>query len=230
MRKYGKKYKAAYELIDHKKLYSVKEAVSLLKKTSVTKFDSTVDVSFNLNINTKMADQQVRGTIVLPSGTGKEVKVLALSHSNTDAALKAGATYAGGKELLDKIVNEKWFDFDVICATPDMMGEIGKAGRVLGPKGLMPNPKTGTVGQDLVKMVTELRAGKVEYRADKAGNVNLGIGKVSFEESKIEDNLNAIINQILKVRPQSVKGQYLRSCTVSTTMGPAIKVLVENAN
>lgn len=224
MRKYGKKYQAALKLIDTTKIYSIHEACELVKQTSTTKFDSSVDISLFLNIDTRKADQQVRGTVVLPAGTGKDIRVLVLTNAKTEDALKAGATYAGGKELLDKIVGEKWFDFDVICATPDMMGEIGKAGRVLGPKGLMPNPKTGTVGPDVVKMVTELKAGKVEYRADKAGNVNLSIGKVSFDADKIEQNLRTILAQIIKVRPQTVKGQYILNCVIHTTMGPGIKV------
>ena len=195
----------------------------LVKKTSTTKFDSTVAVSMRLNINTRKADQQVRGTVILPAGTGKDVRVVAIT-SKVDEALKAGANYAGGKELLEKIVNEKWFDFDVMCATPEMMGEIGKNGRVLGPKGLMPNPKTGTVGPDIAKMVSELKAGKVEYRADRDGNVNVPVGKVSFDEDKLAANVKTLINQILKVRPATVKGNYVLSCHVVTTMGPSIKV------
>ena len=224
MKKHGKKYQAAALLVEKTKEYSIKEACELLKKTSTTKFDSSVGVSFHLNVDTRKADQQIRGTVVLPHGNGKDVRVLALTHTKVDDALKAGANYAGGKELLDKIVNEKWFDFDVICATPDMMGEIGKVGKILGPKGLMPNPKTGTVGPDIAKMVSELKAGKVEYRADKAGNVNISVGKVSFDENKLEENIKTIISQILKVRPQTVKGQYILNLVVHTTMGPGIKV------
>ncbi len=221
--KYGKKYNEVLKLIDQNKVYSIHEACELVKKTSTTKFDATVGINFHLNINTKAADQQIRGTVVLPNGTGKEVKVLAITNK-VDDALKAGADFAGGKELLEKITSEKWFGFDVMCATPDMMGEIGKIGRVLGPKGLMPNPKTGTVGPDIAKMVSELKAGKVEYRADKDGNVNLGVGKVSFEADKLEENVTTIVKQILKVRPQSVKGDYVLSCFLSTTMGPSIKI------
>ena len=183
--KHGKKYQAALKLIDKNKVYSVHEACELVKQTSVTKFDSTVGVSMKLNINTKKADQQVRGTVILPAGTGKDVRVVAIT-SKVDAAKEAGADYAGGKELLEKIVGEKWFDFDVMCATPEMMGEIGKNGRVLGPKGLMPNPKTGTVGPDIAKMIKELKAGKVEYRADKDGNINVAVGKCSFDVEKLE--------------------------------------------
>lgn len=221
--KHGKKYEAALKLIDASKVYTVHEACELLKKTSTTKFDSTVGVAIRLNIDTKKADQQVRGTVILPAGTGKNVRVVTIT-GKVEEAKAAGADYAGGKELLAKIVTEKWFDFDVMCATPEMMGEIGKNGRVLGPKGLMPNPKTGTVGPDIAKMVKELKAGKVEYRADRDGNVNVAVGKVSFETEKLEQNVNTLINQILKVRPAAVKGNYVLSCSVNTTMGPSIKV------
>ena len=221
--KHGKKYEAALKLIDKTKVYSIEEACELVKKTSITSFDSTVQVSMKLNINTKKADQQVRGTVILPAGTGKNVRVVAITHK-VDEALKAGADYAGDKELLNKIVTEKWFDFDVMCATPEMMGEIGKNGRVLGPKGLMPNPKTGTVGPDITKMVQELKAGKVEYRADKDGNVNVAVGKCSFDTEKLVENVKTLIAQILKVRPQTVKGAYVLSCHIVTTMGPSIRL------
>lgn len=221
--KHGKKYEAALKLIDKTKAYTIEEACELIKSTSTTKFDSSVGIAFKLNINTKKADQQIRGTVVLPNGTGKSVRVLALTNKAEDAKA-AGADFAGGKELLEKIITEKWFDFDVICATPDMMGEIGKAGRILGPKGLMPNPKTGTVGMDIKKMVTELKAGKVEYRADKDGNVNLAVGKVSFDTDKLTENVKTIVAQILKVRPSVVKGTYVLSCFLCTTMGPSIKL------
>ncbi len=221
--KHGKKYQAALKLVDKEKVYSVHEACELVKQTSTTKFDATIAVSMRLNINTKKADQQVRGTVILPAGTGKNVRVVAITNK-ADEAKAAGADYAGGKELLEKIVTEKWFDFDVMCATPEMMGEIGKNGRVLGPKGLMPNPKTGTVGPDIAKMVKELKAGKVEYRADKDGNVNVAVGKVSFDTDKLEENVKTLINQIIKVRPAVVKGNYILSCHIVTTMGPSIKV------
>ena len=221
--KHGKKYEAALKLIDKTKVYSIEEACELVKKTSITSFDSTVQVSMKLNINTKKADQQIRGTVILPAGTGKNVSVFAITHK-VDEALKAGADYAGDKELLNKIVTEKWFDFDVMCATPEMMGEIGKNGRVLGPKGLMPNPKTGTVGPDITKMVQELKAGKVEYRADKDGNVNVAVGKCSFDTEKLVENVKTLIAQILKVRPQTVKGAYVLSCHIVTTMGPSIRL------
>ena len=221
--KHGKKYEAALKLIDKTKVYSIEEACELVKKTSITSFDSTVQVSMKLNINTKKADQKIRGTVILPAGTGKNVRVVAITHK-VDEALKAGADYAGDKELLNKIVTEKWFDFDVMCATPEMMGEIGKNGRVLGPKGLMPNPKTGTVGPDITKMVQELKAGKVEYRADKDGNVNVAVGKCSFDTEKLVENVKTLIAQILKVRPQTVKGAYVLSCHIVTTMGPSIRL------
>ena len=221
--KHGKKYEAALKLIDKTKVYSIEEACELVKKTSITSFDSTVQVSMKLNINTKKADQQIRGTVILPAGTGKNVRVVAITHK-VDEALKAGADYAGDKELLNKIVTEKWFDFDVMCATPEMMGEIGKNGRILGPKGLMPNPKTGTVGPDITKMVQELKAGKVEYRADKDGNVNVAVGKCSFDTEKLVENVKTLIAQILKVRPQTVKGAYVLSCHIVTTMGPSSRV------
>ena len=221
--KHGKKYEAALKLVDKTKTYTIEEACELIKKTVTTKFDSTIGISMRLNINTKKADQQVRGTVILPAGTGKNVRVVAITNK-VEEATKAGADYAGGKELLEKIVGEKWFDFDVICATPDMMGEIGKNGRVLGPKGLMPNPKTGTVGPDIAKMIKELKAGKVEYRADRDGNINVGVGKSSFEAEKLVENVKALVNQILKVRPSTVKGNYVLSCHLSSTMGPSIKI------
>ncbi len=226
MKLHGKKYREVLKLIDTKKEYSVHDACELVKKTSVTKFESSVGLSMHLNIDTKQADQQIRGTVVLPHGTGKSVKVCAIT-SKVEDAKAAGADYAGGKELLEKILGG-WFDFDVICATPEMMGEIGKAGRVLGPKGLMPNPKVGTVGPDIKKMVTELKAGKVEYRADKDGNINILVGKVGFDTEKLEENVNTIINQIVKVRPAAVKGTYINICTVHTTMGPSVKVSVND--
>ena len=221
--KHGKKYEAALKLIDKNKTYTIEEACELIRNTSITKFDATISVNMKLNINTKKADQQVRGTVILPAGTGKDVRVVAITNKSAEA-LEAGANYAGWKVLLEKIVNEKWFDFDVICATPEMMGEIGKNGRVLGPKGLMPNPKTGTVGPDIAKMVKELKAGKVEYRADRDGNVNVGVGKVSFTKEQLTENVQTLVNQILKVRPSTVKGNYVLGCYIATTMGPSIKV------
>ena len=224
--KYGKKYNEVLKLIDQNKVYSIHEACELVKKTSTTKFDATVGINFHLNINTKAADQQIRGTVVLPHGTGKTVRVCAIT-SKVEDAKAAGADYAGGKELLEKVLGG-WFEFDVMCATPEMMGEIGKAGRVLGPKGLMPNPKVGTVGPDVKKMVSELKAGKVEYRADKDGNINILVGKVGFDTEKLEENINTVINQIVKVRPSAVKGTYIFNSSIHTTMGPSVKLAVSD--
>ena len=221
--KKGKKYLAAEKAIDATKLYTIAEAAELVKTTSTTKFDSTIDVSFHLNVDPKQADQQIRGTVILPHGNGKTKKVLAITHK-VDEATAAGADFAGGKEMLEKIKNENWFDFDVIVATPDMMGELGKMGRILGPKGLMPNPKTGTVAMDIVKAIQEIKAGKVEYRVDKDGNVHVSIARCSFDTDKIIDNLNTICDQIVKVKPASVKGAYVKNAVIHTTMGPAIKI------
>lgn len=221
--KKGKNYLAAEKAIDATKLYTIAEAAELVKTTSTTKFDSTIDVSFHLNVDPKQADQQIRGTVILPHGNGKTKKVLAITHK-VDEATAAGADFAGGKEMLEKIKNENWFDFDVIVATPDMMGELGKMGRILGPKGLMPNPKTGTVAMDIAKAIQEIKAGKVEYRVDKDGNVHVSIARCSFDTDKIIDNLNTICDQIVKVKPASVKGAYVKNAVIHTTMGPAIKI------
>ena len=223
VKKKGKKYQAVIAKVDTTKLYTVEEACALVKETSTVKFDATVDVSFRFNVDPKYADQQLRGTLVLPHGNGKTKKILAITHKEEEAK-QAGADFVGGKELLQKIQTENWFDFDIIVATPDMMGELGKMGRILGPKGLMPNPKTGTVGMDIKKMVTELKAGKVEYRADRDGNVNLAVGKVSFDTEKLTENVKTIVAQILKVRPSVVKGTYVLSCFLCTTMCPSIKL------
>lgn len=224
--KRSKAYRAAAELVELGKAYSVAEAVALVKKTAIAKFDSSVDVAFKLNVDTKQADQQLRGTIALPHGNGRTKRILALTRSKQEEAKAAGADYVGDVDLLDKIQKENWFDFDVIVATPDMMGQIGRLGRVLGPKGLMPNPKTGTVTMNIGQAITEIKNGKVEYRTDKDGNVQLSIGRASFSEEFLADNLNAIISLILSVRPQSVKGAYVRSCHISSTMGPSVKVNV----
>ena len=218
--KKGKKYQAALAKVDSNKLYSVEEAVKLVKETSTVKFDATVDVSFKLNVNPKQADQQVRGTLVLPHGNGKTKTVLAIT-DKVEEAKAAGADFAGGPEMIDKI-SGGWFGFDVIVATPNMMPVIGKVARVLGPKGLMPNPKTGTVNPDIAKAVTEIKAGKVEYRVDKEANMHVSIARVSFENKKIEDNLHALVDAILKARPASVKGTYVKNAVIHTTMGPAI--------
>jgi large subunit ribosomal protein L1 len=224
--KNGKKYRAALELIDKNKLYPLEEAVSLVKKTSTTKFDATIDVSFNLNVDPKKADQQIRGTLVLPHGNGKVKRVLAITQK-TEEAKEAGADFVGGKDMLEKIQKENWFDFDIIVATPDMMGEIGKLGRVLGPKGLMPNPKTGTVTTDIGKAIQEIKAGKVEYRLDKEGNIHVSIARVSFDDQKIIDNLKLVTETIVRVRPAPVKGRYIKNAVIHTTMGPAIKLSFE---
>ena len=224
--KRSKAYRAAAELVEQGRAYSVAEAVALVKKTAVAKFDSSVDVAFKLNVDTKQADQQLRGTIALPHGNGRTKRILALTRSKQEEAKAAGADYVGDVDLLDKIQKENWFDFDVIVATPDMMGQIGRLGRVLGPKGLMPNPKTGTVTMNIGQAITEIKNGKVEYRTDKDGNVQLSIGRASFSDEFLADNLNAIISLILSVRPQSVKGAYVRSCHLSSTMGPSVKVNV----
>ena len=219
--KRSKKYRAALELVDAEKVYTIEEACALVRKTSTVKFDATVDVSFRLNVDPKKADQQVRGTLVLPHGNGKTKTVLAIT-DRVEEAKAAGADFVGGKEMLEKIQKENWFGFDALVATPNMMGEIGKLGRVLGPKGLMPNPKTGTVNPDIAKAVTEIKAGKVEYRVDKEANMHVSIARVSFDAKKIEDNLQALVDAVLKARPASVKGTYVKNAVIHTTMGPAI--------
>ena len=219
--KRGKKYLEAAKLVDSEKLYTVEEAVALVKKTSVTKFDASIDVSFNLNVDPKQADQQVRGTLVLPNGNGKTKKVLAITDKVEDAKA-AGADFVGGKEMLEKIQKENWFEFDVIVATPNMMGEIGKFARLLGPKGLMPNPKAGTVGPDIAKAIKDIKAGKVEYRVDKEGNMHVSVAKVSFDEKKVVENLNALTEAIVKARPAAVKGTYVKNAVLTTTMGPSV--------
>ncbi len=227
MAKLSKKYAAAKELVEKGRLYSVEEAVELVKKTSFTKFDGSVEVSFRLNVDPRHADQQIRGAMVLPNGTGKSQRVLVITQGAKEAEAKAaGADFVGGKEMIDDI-KKGWFDFDVIVATPDMMGELGKIGKILGPKGLMPNPKTGTVTMDVTKAVEEIKKGKVEYRVDKDANVNLMIGKVSFTPEQIAENYNALADVIKKARPAAVKGVYIKSITLSATMGPAILVNVD---
>ncbi|MDY5853000.1 MAG: 50S ribosomal protein L1 [Bacilli bacterium] len=221
MMKRGKKYQAALALIDAKKVYALEEACELVKKTTTVKFDSTIDVSFRLNVDPRQADQQIRGTLVLPHGNGKTKRVLAITNK-VDEAKNAGADFVGGKEMLDKIKNENWFDYDIIVATPDMMGELGKMGRVLGPKGLMPNPKTGTVAVDIAKAITEIKGGKVEYRVDKEGNLHLTVGRSSFDTEKLVENLTVVCDTLMKVRPSAVKGVYVKNVVLHTTMGPAI--------
>jgi large subunit ribosomal protein L1 len=221
----GKKFKAAAALVDRTKMYSVEEAVGLAKKTARTKFDETVDLAVNLGVDPKQADQMVRGTVVLPHGTGKKVKVLVFAKGEKDKeARDAGADYVGAEDLADKIQKEGWTDFDTVVATPDIMGLVGKLGKVLGPRGLMPNPKTGTVTFDIAKAIRDIRAGKVEYRVEKAGIVHVPVGKASFDEQKLIENTRAVLESILKAKPSSSKGKYLRAVSVSTTMGPGIKM------
>ena len=223
----GKKYNEALKQVDSKKEYSYQEAVALAKKTNTAKFDATIEVSFNLNVNPKYADQLIRGAMVLPNGTGKTRKVLVVTQGAKEKEAKdAGADFVGGKEILEEI-KKGWFDFDTIVATPDMMGELGKLGKLLGPKGLMPNPKTGTVTMDVTKAVEEIKKGKVEYRVDKDGNINCLLGKSSFSDEALAENYKALYDVILRARPSTVKGAYIKSITVSSTMGPGIRVAAE---
>lgn len=225
MPKRGKSYKDAVAKYDKTQLYDVKEAMKLVVETSRAKFDETVEVHVKLGVDGRHADQQVRGAIVLPNGTGKSVKVLVFAKGPKAAeAEAAGADYVGAEELAQKIQSENWFDFDVVVATPDMMGVVGRLGKILGPKGLMPNPKSGTVTMDVTKALAEIKAGKVEYRLDKQNIIHTPIGKASFGPDKIEENFKALIDAIVKAKPATAKGQYLRSVTVTTTMGPGIKV------
>ena len=225
MRKLGKKYVEASNKVEKNKTYGVEEAVKLVKETSSTKFDSSVEVAMNLNIDTKKSDQQLRGSIVLPNGTGKSKKILVLAKGAAAAEAKeAGADFVGDTDLIDKIANENWFDYDTIVATPEMMPALGKIGKVLGPKGLMPNPKTGTVTTTPAKTVTDIKKGMVEYRADSLGNVHGIIGKVSFDEKALSENLTYFINTIIKSKPTTIKGKFVKSISICTTMGPGIKI------
>ena len=225
MKKYGKKYVEASKKIEKNKLYSLDEAIDLVKETSTTKFDSTVEVAFKLNLDTKKSDQQLRGSLVLPNGTGKTKKVLVLAKGEAASAAKsAGADYVGDTDMIDKISKENWFDFDIIIATPEMMPQLGKIGKLLGPKGLMPNPKTGTVTTTPDKAVEDVKKGMVEYRADSYGNVHSIIGKVSFKADALKENLSFIYNTLVKAKPSTVKGTYIENISVSTTMGPGIKI------
>ncbi|MCR5113839.1 MAG: 50S ribosomal protein L1 [Acholeplasmatales bacterium] len=222
--KRGKKYVEAAKLVDKTKAYAASEALDLAIKTSTSKFDASVDVVFRLNIDPRKAEQNIRGAIVLPNGTGKTQKVLVICRGAKQAeATEAGADYVGEAEIINKI-QQGWFDFDVIVATPDMMGQLGRLGRILGPKGLMPNPKTGTVTMDVAKAVKEIKAGKVEYRPDKVGNIQLPIGKVSFGAEKLQENLKAVYDVIMKVKPSTIKGAYIKNVSVASTMGPGVKV------
>ncbi len=223
--KHGKKYQEAAKLVDRKVQYEPAEAVALVKKTATAKFDETVEVHIKTGCDGRHAEQQIRGAVVLPNGTGRTVKVLVFAKGDKIAeAEAAGADHVGGDELIPKIQNEGWLDFDVVVATPDMMGVVGRLGKVLGPKGLMPNPKAGTVTMDVTKAVNDIKAGKIEYRLDKANIIHVPVGKVSFDEAKLQENFDALMEAITKARPSAVKGQFLKSITLSTTMGPGVKV------
>ena len=225
MKKHGKKYVEASKKVDKNKLYSLDEAISLVKETSVTNFDSTVEVAIKLNIDAKKSDQSLRGSFVLPNGTGKTKRVLVIAKGEAATKAKeAGATYVGDKDMIDKIAKENWFDFDVIVATPDMMPELGKIGKVLGPKGLMPNPKTGTVTTDVVKAVDDINKGMISYKNDSYGNIHTIIGKVSFDEKKLAENLSYVVTTVAKAKPTSVKGVFINSITITSTMGPGIRL------
>ena len=225
MKKRGKRYNEALEKIEKGKLYSKEEAVKLVKETANSKFDGTIEIAMYLNLDTKKADQQLRGAIVLPNGTGKTKKVLVIARGEAaNAAREAGADFVGDVDVIEKIEKENWFDFDTLIATPDTMPLLGKLGRVLGPKGLMPNPKTGTVTTDVKKAVNDVKSGRVEYRTDSFGNIHGIIGKASFEEDKLIENLNTFVNTILKLKPATVKGDYVKNISISSTMGPGIKI------
>ncbi|MBE5835012.1 MAG: 50S ribosomal protein L1 [Butyrivibrio sp.] len=224
--KHGKKYLEAAKLIDKTQQYEAAEAISLVKKSATAKFDETVELHIRTGCDSRHADQQIRGAVVLPNGTGKTVKVLVFAKgTKLDEAQAAGADYVGGEELIPKIQNEGWLDFDVVVATPDMMGVVGRLGKVLGPKGLMPNPKAGTVTMDVTKAINDIKAGKIEYRLDKANIIHVPVGKASFTEEQLEQNFNALMEAIVKAKPSSVKGQYLKSITLATTMGPGVKLV-----
>ena len=221
----GKKYTESAKLIDKSKLYDASEAISLVCQTAKAKFDETVELHVRLGVDSRHADQQVRGAIVLPNGTGKTVRTLVFAKGDkATAATEAGADYVGAEDMVQKITSENWFDFDVVIATPDMMGVIGRLGKVLGPKGLMPNPKAGTVTMDVAKAVKEAKAGKIEYRLDKTNIIHCPIGKASFGQEKLAENFNTLVGAVIKARPAAAKGQYIKSCTVASTMGPGIKV------
>ncbi|MBE5946583.1 MAG: 50S ribosomal protein L1 [Lachnospiraceae bacterium] len=223
--KKGKRYTEAAKLIEKTNLYDLEEAVSLVKKSASAKFDETIEAHLRLGVDGRHADQQVRGAVVLPHGTGKTVKVLVFAKGDkVDEALAAGADYAGGDELVPKIQNDGWLDFDVVVATPDMMGVVGRLGRVLGPKGLMPNPKAGTVTMDVTKAVNDIKAGKIEYRLDKSNIIHVPIGKASFSEEQLTDNFQTLIDAVIKAKPSAAKGQYLKSVVIASTMGPGVKL------
>ena len=223
--KHGKKYVDSAKLVDRAKLYDSNEAIDLCTKTAKAKFDETVEVHVKLGVDSRHADQQVRGVIVLPNGTGKNVKVLCLAKGEkADQAKEAGADFVGAEELVQKIQTENWFDFDVIITTPDMMGQVGRLGKVLGPRGLMPNPKAGTVTPDIAKAIREAKAGKIEYRLDKNNIIHCPIGKASFGAEKLQENFDTLLGAIVKAKPAAAKGQYIKSCVVASTMGPGVKM------
>ena len=223
--KKGKRYVESAKLVDRTNLYDVEEAVSIIKKTANAKFDETIEAHIKLGVDGRHADQQVRGAVVLPHGTGKKVKVLVFAKGDkVEEAQAAGADYVGGQELVPKIQNEGWLDFDVVVATPDMMGVVGRLGRVLGPKGLMPNPKAGTVTMDVTKAINDIKAGKIEYRLDKTNIIHVPVSKASFTEEQLADNFHTLMGAIVKAKPAAAKGQYLRSVTITSTMGPGIKL------
>lgn len=225
--KHGKKYNESAKLVDRATFYEIEDAVALAKKSATAKFDETVEVHIRTGCDGRHADQQIRGAVVLPNGTGRTVKVLVFAKGDKVAeAEAAGADYVGGDELIPKIQNDGWLDFDVVVATPDMMGVVGRLGKVLGPKGLMPNPKAGTVTMDVTKAINDIKAGKIEYRLDKTNIIHCPIGKVSFSEEQLTQNLNTLLEAIVKARPSTLKGQYLRSITLASTMGPGVKVSV----
>ncbi|MCC8097072.1 MAG: 50S ribosomal protein L1 [Eubacterium sp.] len=223
--KRGKKYQESAKLIEKAKLYDPNEAVELVKKTASAKFDETIEAHIRLGVDSRHADQQVRGAVVLPNGTGKKIRVLVIAKGDkANEAEAAGADFVGAEDMIAKIQGENWFDFDVIVATPNMMGQLGRLGRLLGPKGLMPNPKAGTVTMDIANAVKEIKAGKIEYRLDKTNIIHVPVGKASFETDKLLENFNTLMNAIIKARPSAAKGQYLRSVVLTATMGPGIKV------
>lgn len=225
--KHGKKYTETAKLVDRTMLYDPTDAIALVKKTATAKFDETIEVHIRTGCDGRHAEQQIRGAVVLPNGTGKAVKVLVFAKGDkVNEAEAAGADYVGGEELIPKIQNDGWLDFDVVVATPDMMGVVGRLGKVLGPKGLMPNPKAGTVTMDVTKAVNDIKAGKIEYRLDKTNIVHVPVGKASFQEEALQENFNALMDAIMKAKPSAVKGQYLRSITLTSTMGPGVKVSV----
>ena len=225
--KRGKKYQDAVKAFDKKEQYDVADAISIVKKNATAKFDETIELHLRTGCDGRHAEQQIRGAVVLPHGTGKTVKVLVFAKgTKVDEAQAAGADFVGGEELIPKIQNEGWLDFDVVVATPDMMGVVGRLGRVLGPKGLMPNPKAGTVTMDVTKAVNDIKAGKIEYRLDKSNIIHVPVGKASFDEEKLAENFNALMEAIVKAKPSALKGQYLRSITLTSTMGPGVKVSV----